>query len=619
VESSKRRASRLTSLGLGLVLLALAAFAVAAALITSRAVTRASDLTAASSAYEQARYGISQEESLERKYRLEPGPEIRALHSAAVAEVKASMRVLGRDHDTRDGAIANLVLQQHIRYVASIKRMFDALDRGDTATVLRIDASEVDPVFGAIEREVRDAAVPRRAGAARALRNSATITRGLAVVAPFVFTAGLALLALLWRLRRREQLVAERDLLFQNERLKQTLVEREEAEHELAQTQERLVHAQRLDSLGQLAGGIAHDFNNLLQVILGYCGLMQAKVAPDAREPLGQIELAAGRGSDLTRQLLAFGSRQLLTTTVCDIGAIVADVEKMLARVLPGQIEFRVTPPEGELRARVDRSQVEQVLVNLVLNARDAMPDGGSVTIKTEPLELESPTGGDGAAPYVKITVSDTGCGMDDETKSRVFEPFFTTKGPGQGTGLGLATVYGIVRQSGGFVSLESSPGDGSEFVVFLPRVTEPVASLALGVGGLVDDDRTAQRVLLVDDESDVRSVLASFLRERGHTVTEATDGLEGLAAFQADDEFEVVVTDIVMPRLDGWRLADRIRELRPEMPIIAMSGYTGEAERASDQQLEYLAKPFLPSELADAIERVVAASEPAPAPAQAA
>jgi signal transduction histidine kinase/ActR/RegA family two-component response regulator len=619
VERSKRRASRLTSLGLGLVLLALAAFAVAAALITSGAVTRAGDLTAASSAYERGRYGISQEESLERKYRLEPGPGIRALHGAAAAEVKDAMRSLEGDHNAGDGAIAQRVLQQHVRYLASIDRMFDAVDRGDDATVLRIDADEVDPVFGAIEREVHDAAVPRHTDAVRALHNSAAITRRLAVVAPIVFAAGLGLLALLWRLRRREQLAADRDLLLQNKRLKQTLVERQEAEQELAHTRERLVHAQRLDSLGQLAGGVAHDFNNLLQVILGYCGLMGAKVTPDGHEPLGQIQLAAERGADLTRQLLAFGSRQVLTTTVSDIGAIVADVEKMLARVLPGQIEFRVVPPQGELRARVDRSQVEQVLVNLVMNARDAMPDGGSVTITTDAFELESPAGdehSDEPASYVKITVSDTGCGMDDETKSRVFEPFFTTKDRGQGTGLGLATVYGIVRQSGGFVALESSPGRGAEFAVCLPRVEEPVASKVLGVGGRADDDRVSQRVLLVDDEPDVRSVLASYLRERGHIVTEAADGEEGLAAFRADDEIDVVVTDIVMPRLDGWRLADRIRELRGEMPIIAMSGYTGEAERASDEQLEYLAKPFLPWELADAIERVVALE---PAPAQAA
>jgi signal transduction histidine kinase/ActR/RegA family two-component response regulator len=618
VETSTTWQARLAGFGLGAVLLLLAMSAVAGTLVTDRAVTRANKLTALSSAYERARFAVGEEESLERKYRLEASPQIRVRYRAAVADVVAAMREVARTGNERDAEVAHKVLAEHRPYLAGIGRMFDAIDRHDTRTAVRIDASEVDPAFGKIETWVRDAAAQDRRVSADALRDSASVSRLVVWLAPVVFAVGLVLLAFLWRVRRREQRTASIDLARQNEllsdqaaRLRRMLEERELAESELAETQERLRNAQRLESIGQLAGGVAHDFNNLLQIILGYCGLLETNLPEDSRHKVAAIATAAGRGADLTRQLLAFGRRQTLKPAVWDVNAIVANVESMLGRILPGAIDFKALPSETELRARVDRGQLEQVLVNLVLNARDSMPDGGSLTIFTEPLELDRPVAVEELelppGSYIRIAVSDTGCGMDAETAARAFEPFFTTKELGHGAGLGLATVYGIVRQSGGFVSIDSTAGVGTEIAVCLPRTLEPAAHSPVPEAAAPAQIHPVEQVLLVEDETDVRTVLASYLRGRGYDVLEAANGLEGLEVFREHrSHISVVVTDIVMPQLDGWGLVNELRRVSESLPIVVMSGFAGETQRADDERLEHLTKPFAPVEVTRAITRLV-------------
>jgi signal transduction histidine kinase len=609
--------TRLAGIGLASVLLLLAAFAVGATLLTSRAVGRATNATALSAAYERARFGVGEEESLERKYRLEPGPAIRVKYMNAVDEVLDATEQIARRGSPSDVAVARYVQVEHRPYLAAIRRMFAAVDRHDTRTVLRIDGGEVDPTFGQIEARVQAAATQHRLSAAAALRQSKSLAGQIVWLAPVVFAIGLLLLGVLWVLRRREQHAATAEIAQRNEllsgqaaQLRQTLDERELAQTNLAETEERLRNAQRLESVGQLAGGVAHDFNNLLQVILGYCSLLERSVPEDSLQKVTAIATAAGRGAELTHQLLAFGRRQTLNPAVWDVNGIVVNVESMLGRVLPSEIDFKALPSEAALRARVDRGQLEQVLVNLVLNARDAMPDGGTLTLFTEPFEVEHALAVEDTelppGSYVRIVVRDTGVGMNEETAARAFEPFFSTKGPGGGTGLGLATVHGIVRQSGGFVALDSTIGIGTEIAVCLPRTLEPATALAVTLPQAIEQPRTAALLLLVEDEPAVRAVLASFLRAEGYDVLEAVDGVAGLESFrERRHDIDVVVTDVLMPRLDGWGLVKEIRTMDGCMPIVIMSGFAGDAQHRDDPRLEQLVKPFPPAEVVHAVARM--------------
>jgi signal transduction histidine kinase len=604
--NSPTRPSRLPGLGLGAVLMALVIFAISAALVMNRTVSRATETATLSAAYERARFAVSEAESLEQRYRLEPAPQVRAQHAEAVVQVLAAMRDAARVGDAHDADLERRVLVEHPTYVAGIRRLFAAVDRGDQASVSRIEETEVDPSFRKIQSVVRAATIQHRETAAVALRDSAALTRLYFWLRPGVFVIGFGLLATLWRLLRRNRRRHEAEVL---DELRRTLDQRERAEGQLAETQERLRHAQRLESVGQLAGGVAHDFNNLLQVILGYCGLLEPTLPAMEREQVASIAAAADRGADLTRQLLAFGGRQLLSPEVWNVNAIVADIESMLGRILPSQIDFQTFPSDGDLNARVDRGQLEQVLVNLILNARDAMADGGTLTVFTEALELEQTLVVEdvelATGSYVRIAVRDTGCGMSEETKARAFEPFFTTKRRGEGTGLGLATVYGIVRQSGGFVSLESTEGLGTEVAVCLPQTHElPAGSPTMDAASR--NRAHVDQVLLVEDETDVRSVLATYLRKRGYDVLEATDGVDALETFRRHgDQIGVVITDILMPRLDGWGLVSELRSSGENVPVIVMSGFTGETERPDDERLELLRKPFAAAEVVRAIARV--------------
>ena len=362
----------------------------------------------------------------------------------------------------------------------------------------------------------------------------------------------------------------------------------------------QLRQTQKMEAIGQLSGGIAHDFNNLLGVIIGYSEILEDRLAPD--DPLQkdclQIKKAGQSAASLTRQLLAFSRQQVLEARILDLNAIVLHVEKMLRRLIGEHIDLttKLDPALGPVKA--DQSQIEQVVINLAVNARDAMTQGGKLMIETSNVDLDE----DYArlhppqlpGPYVLMTVADTGIGMDGETQARIFEPFFTTKELGKGTGLGLSTVYGIVRQSGGHIWVYSEPGHGTTFKIYLPRVgqtTGPQASPALPAETL----RGAETILLVEDEESLRGLTRSLLVANGYTVLEA--GLPQAAfeiARQHEGMIDLLLTDMVMPGMNGQALAASLARVRPEMKVVYMSGYTGFAHAGlADAEISVLAKPF--------------------------
>ena len=356
------------------------------------------------------------------------------------------------------------------------------------------------------------------------------------------------------------------------------------------QREEQLQHAQRLDAVGRLAGGIAHDFNNLLTGILSYSDLILQELRPNdpIRNDIEQIRDAGQRAAGLTRQLLAFSRRQLLRPRVVSLNTMIAELEPMLQRLLGTEIrlETQLDPELGNIF--VDPAQVEQAFVNLVLNARDAMPSGGQVLISSFNTELEGES-------HVAVTVSDTGVGIEPSAQERIFEPFFTTKQGGGGRGLGLSTVYGIVDQSGGRVAVESAPGQGAAFTLYFPRYwgSEP----ALGGTQQRTPDVGTETLLLVEDEAAVRASVRRLLEWHGYTVLEARNGAEALTVFEAyERDIDLVLTDVVMPEMGGYELVERLRARRPELRVVFMSGY---AERALTSNglipagTGYLEKPF--------------------------
>ena len=391
------------------------------------------------------------------------------------------------------------------------------------------------------------------------------------------------------------------------------------AEEERRSLEDQLRQAQKLEAVGRLAGGIAHDFNNLLTAIGGYGQLALASLSgdePRVRGHLGELLQAADRAAALTRQLLAFSRRQVLQPRVLDLNHVVRDVESMLARLIGADVDL-VTALDPELgRAQADPSQLEQVVMNLAVNARDAMRHGGRLLIETANAEVDDDFAsrhmGLRAGPYVSLTVADTGDGMDAETAAHVFEPFFTTKGAGEGTGLGLATVYGIVKQSNGYVAVDSEPGRGTVVTVYLPRVP---AGAGAETGGRPRRAEPAVRggtetVLVVEDEEIVRSLVREMLESRGYTVVDARDGAEALALLSnRQAPVDLLVTDMVMPRMSGRELARRASELRPELSVLLVSGYAGDTA-TSQGPLEpgtaFLEKPFTAVELAQKVRGVL-------------
>ncbi len=374
--------------------------------------------------------------------------------------------------------------------------------------------------------------------------------------------------------------------------------------------------ARKMEALGQLAGGVAHDFNNLLGVIRGYGELLADQLGhvDPRREKVEQILEASDRAAKLTRQLLAFGRRQVLEPRVVDLNAVVAEVEKLLRRLVGETVEVIVSPGADLGRVRVDPTQIDQVLLNLAANARDAMPHGGRFTIETSNAEVSEAEcrAHAGARPgqFVRLRVRDTGIGMDEATRSRIFEPFFTTKEVGQGTGLGLATVYGIVKQSGGYVWVDSAPGKGSSFEIHLPRVEEELEPRATAPPPPAV--RTPATILLVEDEASLRDIAKELLEASGYTVVAAANGAEALALAEhhATGPIQLLLTDVVMPGMSGPALARQIRVRWPDVDVLYMSGYSHEAVEKQgllEPGTRLLAKPFSLHTLVRCVEEALA------------
>ena len=396
----------------------------------------------------------------------------------------------------------------------------------------------------------------------------------------------------------------------------QVVRERLEAQAERERLENRLHQAQRLESLGQLAGGVAHDFNNLLAVILNCAGFVAESTVGDesVQAEVDQILAAAERGARLTRQLLIFGRREKTQTEVLDLATVVTDMQGLLARTIGEDVKLVVHTAASLPAVRADRGQMEQVLINLAVNARDAMPEGGTLTIRlrTTLLDEEYTRLHPEATPghYVELSVSDTGVGMTPDVVSRIFEPFFTTKDRDKGTGLGLATVHGIVGEADGSLSVYSEPGMGTTFRAFFPpaggqaaMAATPAPAAAVKGGG--------ETVLVVEDEPAVREIAARILRRNQYSVLEAASGSEALT-LAAEHEFDLLLTDLVMPQVSGVELAQRIGRTRPGVPVLFMSGYSQDVlgpRRALDDGVALIQKPFAAEELLKSVRAVIAAA----------
>jgi two-component system, cell cycle sensor histidine kinase and response regulator CckA len=389
-------------------------------------------------------------------------------------------------------------------------------------------------------------------------------------------------------------------------------LERRQGDEHRARLEAQLVHAQRLESVGRLAGGIAHDFNNLLAPILAYSE-MAAESAPEEgalREDLTQISLAAGRASDLTRQLLAFSRRQRLNMGRLDLNEVIQGFGRMLRTVLRDDVLLDLRLPPGLPCVNADQGQIEQVIMNLVLNAQDAMPAGGRLTVRTF-LHVQEP--GDELHPdlppgaFVCMEVSDTGTGMDANTLAHLFEPFFTTKGPNEGTGLGLATAYGIMQQHGGGITVESAPGAGARFKVFVPTCADAEAE-HVEAATTVGRRSGSERILVVEDEAVVRRLVVTVLKRHGYDVLEAADPLDALElARDPAETLDLLVTDVVMPEMDGVELHRRIEQVRPDLPVLFLSGYAHDVVASKGvTAMNLLAKPFSLRELTDRVREVL-------------
>ena len=430
--------------------------------------------------------------------------------------------------------------------------------------------------------------------------------------------------ARIWRHKRKDGSIAlveieAHDLLFAGRAARLVLVievtERMRVQEALRLTEEQLRQSQKMEAVGRLAGGVAHDFNNILSIILSYCGMTlgELREGDPIRDDIREIQKAGERAAELTKQLLMFSRHQLIERRVLDLTQVLIGMEKMIRRLLGADVEVTFLPAASTGKVIADAGQIEQVVMNLVVNARDAMPRGGKLVLETRNVELDEEYVRThfGVLPgsYVLLALSDTGVGMSKDIQARVFEPFFTTKEKDKGTGLGLSTVFGIVKQSGGHVWLYSEPGQGTTFKIYLPRTAvqndeKPSVPPSGGTG------RGSETILLVEDDEQVRTVACSILRRNGYRVLEASNGGEALLSCeQHTATIHLLLTDVILPKVSGRQIAERLATLRPEMKVLFMSGYTDEAilqQGVLDSDVAYLQKPITPEKLTRAVREVL-------------
>jgi PAS domain S-box-containing protein len=412
-----------------------------------------------------------------------------------------------------------------------------------------------------------------------------------------------------------ERRVAERtaDLVAANAALRQQIEQRQRAQDALESVEAQLRQAQKMEAVGRLAGGIAHDFNNLLSVIVG-CASMLAADLPrgEVSQELDEILRAGERAAELTRQLLAFSRQQVRAPTVLSLNEVLGRMDRMLRRVIGEDIELRTLQAPELDSIEADAGQIEQVIMNLVVNARDAMPEGGRLVLQTANVFVDPGFAGThvglAPGPHVMLSIADTGVGIDATTLEKIFEPFFTTKEPGKGTGLGLPTVFGIIKQSGGGIFVESQPGEGTTFSIYFPRVEGRAAAVRGDETG--PSSRGTETVLLVEDEDQVRALVSRVLKRSGYAVLEAARPHEALElASRLEQPIHLLITDVVMPELNGRQLADRVRVLRPELAILFMSGYSDhllERDGVLEHGLHFLPKPITPAALNSTVRSIL-------------
>ena len=377
----------------------------------------------------------------------------------------------------------------------------------------------------------------------------------------------------------------------------------------------QLQQSQKMEAIGTLAGGVAHDFNNLLTTIIGCSDLMMMRIGKDheLRENLEDIRKAGDRAASLTRQLLAFSRRQILEPKVIDLNDVIPDMDKMLRRLIGEDIDLETVLAPGLGRVEADPGQVEQIIMNLAVNARDAMPRGGKLTMETANVDLDEAYARSHVAvtpgPYVMMAISDSGTGMDEETLSKAFDPFFTTKEAGRGTGLGLSTVYGIVKQSKGNIWAYSEPGKGTTFKIYLPRVEKDAVEKE-EVEATAESLTGSETILVVEDNEMVRGLAQTILQHYGYSVLAAQDGEEAIkVSKEHDGPIDLMLTDVVMPKMSGKEVAERLNALRPDMKVLYMSGYTGNAivhHGVLDREMRFIQKPFTTESLARKVREVL-------------
>lgn len=386
---------------------------------------------------------------------------------------------------------------------------------------------------------------------------------------------------------------------------------------EYKRTAQALQQSQKMEAIGRLAGGIAHDFNNLMMVVIGHAHrLLQQLAAHPAKREIDLISQAGMRAAALTKKLLTFSRRQVFEPKELDINASIRDMEDLLQRLIGEHVQMVVVLHPNAGHAMMDPVQLEQILMNLAVNARDAMPDGGLLNIETDCVEIDDAFvrlhPGSRTGSFVKILVQDAGCGMDADTLSHIFEPFFTTKGPDKGTGLGLATVYGILKQSQGYIDVTSRPGQGTRFTVYLPRVEQPGAVTPI-VQSAMAPVAAKETILLVEDDDSIRTLMATVLQDQGYHVLVAGDGIQALQQLQLHKgPCHLLVTDVIMPRMKSTVLVEGVKVMQPGVRILHMSGYAGETLEANGihGDTPFLQKPFLPSTLIEKVQEVLKAEQ---------